>query len=493
MLGLSFKFVVLIDLLTTAFSVIEVKPNQPAVVNIKGQSNNSIVLRNVSVDISYVTFQVHSQTKNITLSSTPKPVVGKSVTGVDVGIVTILETNQTEVTCYILSNYSEDVQIHLAIYLMSGNIPVVGGCNLEFSLETDANLLVSYTSTRDLIEFQWSNIPLGSRSTSRIITPQCEDQFYQDTLEYSVYVKYLSGNDLSTAGYFSALQQMLTAEDVMANGIQLASTNNKASSQKPEFLIASYPGTGAVYNMVVKVTTPAGVTMAAYFPQVTYSCNLQQRDSCHMYGIFWKISAVVLGIVGLFLNFLGHRFFRTGNFICAFLGFCIVFYSVLTLSSDQSDTVVLILTAVLSVVCAALWLGMFEFIGAAAISVLLTGLVAGYLISSIVFYTKFGNLSYWHKPFNYGMAFTCGVLAIPVFILAYTKVLNIVSCSFIGSYLVILVPDIFLHSGMKYFVVNSLRHSTDVDYVSVINTGPFLVTEIILSCVWCLLCVLFQR
>lgn len=103
------------------FPFLEVKPNQPAVVNIKGQSNNSIVLRNVSVDISYVTFQVHSQTKNITLSSTPKPVVGKSVTGVDVGIVTILETNQTEVTCYILSNYSEDVQIHLAIYLMSGN------------------------------------------------------------------------------------------------------------------------------------------------------------------------------------------------------------------------------------------------------------------------------------------------------------------------------------------------------------------------------------
>lgn len=56
-------------------------------------------------------------------------------------------------------------------------------------------------------------------------------------------------------------------------------------------------------------------------------------------------------------------------------------------------SVVLILTAVLSVVCAALWLGMFEFIGAAAISVLLTGLVAGYLISSIVFYTKFGESS----------------------------------------------------------------------------------------------------
>jgi hypothetical protein len=99
--------------------------------------------------------------------------------------------------------------------------PVVGGCNLEFSLETDANLLVSYTTTRDLVKFQWSNVPLGPRSTSRLIIPQCEDQSYQDQLEYSVYVKYLTGNDLSVGGYFSALQLMLTAEDVRSNGVQV--------------------------------------------------------------------------------------------------------------------------------------------------------------------------------------------------------------------------------------------------------------------------------
>ncbi|XP_062597107.1 transmembrane 7 superfamily member 3-like [Saccostrea cucullata] len=479
------KFIPLTILLTTVFSAIDVKPNQPVLVNIKGQSNNSITLRNVTADISYVTCQVHSQTKNLTLSSTPVPRVGKSLTGGDIGIVTVLEPDQTEVTWYLQSNHSQDVQVLLAVFLMSKNEPLAGGCNLEFSLEDDANLRVSYTTTKNLVEFQLSNIPLRNRSAH----PSCEEKSSQNMLEYSIYVKYLSENDFTSGEYFSTMKQMMTAEDVMTNGLLLSKTTSKDTVQKPEFMAASYTGTGAVYNMVVKATTPSGVTMAAYFPQVTYSCNIQQREGCKMYGVFWLTAAVVLGIVGLFLTFLGHRFFRTGNFLCAFLGFCIIFYSVLSLYTDQTDTVVLVMTFILGVVCAALWVGMYEFVGVPALSVLLSGLVAGYIISSVVFYTQFGNLSYWDSSFNYGLAFACGVLVIPVFILSYTKVLNIVSCAFIGSYLIILVPDIFLYTGMKYIIVNSIRHSTDVDYIKVVNTGPFLLPEIILACAWFLVCV----
>lgn len=80
-----------------------------------------MVVRNLSVDISYVTCQIHSQTKNLTLSSTPTPGVGKSITGVDLGMVTVLEANQTEVTWYIMSNQSQDVQALVAVFPMSGN------------------------------------------------------------------------------------------------------------------------------------------------------------------------------------------------------------------------------------------------------------------------------------------------------------------------------------------------------------------------------------
>ena len=54
--------------------------------------------------------------------------------------------------------------------------------------------------------------------------------------------------------------------------------------------------------------------------------------------------------------------------------------------------------------------------------------------------------------------------------------LNILSCSLIGSFLMVLVPDTFLHSGLKYIVLTSVRHSTDTTYLKVINTGPFNAT-----------------
>ncbi|XP_078333820.1 transmembrane 7 superfamily member 3-like [Crassostrea virginica] len=471
-----------IGLIAGVFAVIDVKPNYPTLVQIKGQSSNLVVLGNLSVDISYVTCQIHSHTKNLTLSSTPEPGVGRSSTGVDVGIVTVLAANQTEVTWYVISNHTQDVQVLLAVFPMSGNEPFVGGCNLEFSMENDANLLVSYTETQNLVEFQWSNVPLGPRSGPPNI-PTCDNQTSQKTLEYAVYALYLT--DRSPQAYFTAMRKMMTARDVMENGRMLASTSNKAASQKPEFYMAAYTGNGVIYNLVVKATTSRGITMAAYFSQVTYSCDLSHEDSCQMYGWFWFLLAVVLGLVGIFLNFLGHRYFKTGNFLCAFLGFFIIYYSVLTLYAHHlSEEGIWIVTVILGVLTAGLWVGLYQLTGVATLSVLLTGLVAGYIMSSIVFYSPFGNLSYWGSPFNYSMGFTCGVLAIPVFILAYTKTLNILSCSLIGSFLMVLVPDTFLHSGLKYIVLTSVRHSTDTTYLKVINTGPFNATEIALSCVW---------
>lgn len=103
-----------------ADSSIGIEPNQPILVNIN-QLNTSVIVRNLSVDISYVTCQVHSQTKDLTLSSSPTPGIGRSITGVDLGMVTVLEANQTEVTWYIMSNQSQDVQALVAVFPMSGS------------------------------------------------------------------------------------------------------------------------------------------------------------------------------------------------------------------------------------------------------------------------------------------------------------------------------------------------------------------------------------
>ena len=82
-------------------------------------------------------------------------------------------------------------------------------------MENDANLLVSYTETKNLVEFQWSNVPLGPRSGPPNI-PTCDNQTSQNTLEYAVYALYL--NDHSPQAYFTAMRKMMTARDIMENG-----------------------------------------------------------------------------------------------------------------------------------------------------------------------------------------------------------------------------------------------------------------------------------
>ena len=71
-------------------------------------------------------------------------------------------------------------------------------------------------------------------------------------------------------------------------------------------------------------------------------------------------------------------------------------------------SVALTLTCVLSLVGASLWLSVWFCCGVPALSVLMTGLVAGYIISSVIFYTPFGMLCFvihiiWYAVFLFCM------------------------------------------------------------------------------------------
>lgn len=134
-----------------------------------------------------------------------------------------------------------------------------------------------------------------------------------------------------------------------------------------------------------------------------------------------------------------------------------------------------------------LWLMFWWAYGLHVISVLLFALVGGYLVSSIIFFTPFGKLEYWIRSFNYGMTFVSGVLLLPVILLSFTKLLNILTCAFVGGYLSVLLVDTFLNTGLKYIIVNSFRHAVIDGYLNVIVSSPFLTVDIVLACMWGLL------
>ncbi|XP_033731117.1 transmembrane 7 superfamily member 3-like [Pecten maximus] len=95
-----------------------------------------------------------------------------------------------------------------------------------------------------------------------------------------------------------------------------------------------------------------------------------------------------------------------------------------------------------------------------------------------------GNLNYWSREFNYGMSFTVGVLIVPVIVLFFTKQLSILSCTFLGGYLVCITVDVFLDSGFKNIILNSVRHAVDSEYLSVTVTGPYLIADMGLTFLW---------
>ncbi|KAK3103979.1 hypothetical protein FSP39_023388 [Pinctada imbricata] len=435
------------------------------------------------LNAAFVVCQAHSQKHSVTLSLTPDLSFQYSKTGTNVGVISLISFGVP--TWYLVQNITDSLRVVTGIFFGYNKDPIPGGCNLEFNLELDPNTLVLKKKDAITLEYQFANVPYNDSNV--LPFPSCEDSKIQSTLSYHAHVYYIDGGDFSEDSYFKAITSMMTPNSVSKNSRKIAS-QSYANSGKPEFTVASYQGQGVVYAIVVTWESESHASTAIYIPKATYDCDFSHMDeNCKHIDIQWYIVAVLGAVIGIFLCVLGHRYFKTGNFILAFLAFSLCIYIVFEIFTSVTALVNLLLTVILSLVGAVLWLSLWYCMGVPALSVLLPSFVAGYIVSSVIFYTPFANLSYWSKDFNYGMSFTCGVLIVPVIMLVFTKTLNILTCAFVGSYSIVLMLDIFLHAGMKYIIINSLRHSTSKSYYVVTVTGPFTTKEIVLTCIWAVL------
>ncbi|KAL3842426.1 hypothetical protein ACJMK2_020444 [Sinanodonta woodiana] len=473
------------EALTETNGTVLLQPSKATILNIPATSHTILLLRNISSSSAYLICQIHTQFQNLTLSLTPYHNQSQYVTGHGgMGVVTVLQPDQMEVTWHLFSNQSDSVRALVYVTPLTADDPLPGGCNVEYDLEYDPELhLRSSMPLTSTVLFQWASVGF-SRS---YLPPNCEYSVPQVTLEYKVYVRYNSGNDFSEDAYFDAVQSMITAGDLNDHGFYLQTVDFSLDS-KSQITTASYDNQGAIYNVMVTQTkkTTGSKTAAAYIPRVFYTCDLLStgNDKCGKTDVAAVILATFGGIIGVFLCFLGHRFFKIENFLFGFLAFGLIFYQVMAISTSESEIGNLSVAALFGIIGGCLYLLCWWYLGFPLLSVLMNGLVAGYLISSIIFYTPFGNLPYWDTQFNYGMTFTCGVLIVPVIILCFTRVLNILSCTFVGSYGVILAIDVYINGGLKFIIVNSLRHAVHQYYLKIVITGPFTTNEIILVVVW---------
>lgn len=120
---------------------------------------------------------------------------------------------------------------------------------------------------------------------------------------------------------------------------------------------------------------------------------------------------------------------------------------------------------------------------------LCVGLVLGFLVASVAFFTPLGNLKIFRVDAVFWVTFSCIAIFIPVVFMGCLRILNILSCGFIGSYSVVLAVNSYLYTSLSYITLNILRRALHVDFRRAFMNVPFQTNDFIILAVWGMLAV----
>ncbi|KAK7895990.1 hypothetical protein WMY93_021315 [Mugilogobius chulae] len=278
----------------------------------------------VQTDAAFITLQFHTQHRNTTLSYTRFSGAGGSHSAVDPGLVSPLDPGQTSMVLFLSTADSEPVSGTGIVLQYSSSDPVPGGCNVEFNLDIDPNIYIHYNLYETTIRFAPANLGIERGEPA----PACDattGPFSRWRLEYDVFQFFLPENDLSEQSLFRALETVADTEGMVLNGNKVLTVS---SADRTVAVFSSIPGQGVIYSVIVR--DPLLNSSASYIPAHTYACSFSSNlDSCYTLGkISTKIFFTITGLAGLFVCFLGHRFFKCELF-CMGFSFTAFFFFVL--------------------------------------------------------------------------------------------------------------------------------------------------------------------
>ncbi|CAL1547106.1 unnamed protein product [Lymnaea stagnalis] len=469
---------VLSSLLTNgAGLVLESRIGKSTVVTIPANETTTAQL-SVSVEnISYVLIQFHCLSSNISLSTNATFPYDATKRGTDVGILTLSGKRQKTFTWYIHVEGFHDVTAVYYLDIHYADEPLPGGCNQVFNIPVDPSIVLKPGLHRTDVWFQLANMAVDQDQSF----PNCESNMVLKNLTYDVYVYYLASRDLSQEEYFDGVQKMLSPNDILLYGQKIFSFSDGPTS-KSTVAVTSQASQGAAY--AVLVTRLDTGLKAAYVTAVTYSCGTGKEDCTTAITGGKIVLSIVFGSLGTFLLFFGHRFFKVTQVLVGYGFSSLLLYIVMSVPQTFEDSVKLPVALSLGIVGGCLWLAFWFLYPFPVMSVFLAGLVTGYLISSVLFITPLANVTWWVTTFNYAMGFVCVILLFAVVLMAFTKLLSILSCAVIGGYLFLMSVAIPLQSSLRLVFLNSVYHQTEENYLGVKVIFPFHTEDIILFTLW---------
>ncbi|XP_057174751.1 transmembrane 7 superfamily member 3 isoform X2 [Ursus arctos] len=396
-----------------------------------------------------------------------------------------LRPEQSMCTWHLETLDAEPVQ-NMAIPLSySERDPVPGGCNLEFDLDIDPNIYLEYNFFETTIKFAPANLGYA-RGTNPL---PCDTGTGRDSrwrLLYDVYQYFLPENDLTQEGLLKHLQRMAEVPQVKANAIKVVTLT---ANDKTSVSFSSLRGQGVIYNVIVR--DPLLNTSAAYVPAHTYACSFEAKeDNCSSLGrISTKVFFTLFALLGLFICFFGHRFWKTELFFIGFIFMGFFFYIPITRLTLITYDVRLILTAVAGSVGGVLLVAAWWRFGILLFCMLCVGSVLGFLISSVMFFTLLGNLKIFQDDGVFWVTFSCIAVIIPVVFMGCLRILNILTCGFIGSYSVVLAFDSYSYTSLSHITLNVLKRALNVNFHRAFTNVPFQTNDFIILAVWGMLAV----
>ncbi|XP_037370091.1 transmembrane 7 superfamily member 3 [Talpa occidentalis] len=443
------------------------------------------ILRHISSNVTFLIFQIHSQYQNTTISFSKTLLPNTSSTGTDKGLVFILRPEQSMCTWHLETLDAEPVH-NLAIALSySKRDPIPGGCNLEFDLDIDPNIYLEYNFFETTIKFAPANLGYARGADP----PLCDVGMGPDSrwrLRYDVFQYFLPEKDLTQKGLLQHLQKMATVPEVTASGVKVATLT---ANDKTSVSFSSLRGQGVIYNVIV--WDPLLNTSAAYIPAHTYACSfVTSEGNCSSLGrVSTKVLFTLFALLGLFICFFGHRFWKTELFFMGFIIVGVFFYILITRLTPIEYDVRLILTAVAGSIGGICLVAAWWRFGILLPCMLCVGLVLGSLTSSVTFFTPLGNLKIFHDDSVFWVTFSCIAVLIPVVFMGCLRVLNILACGLIGSHSVILASDCYVYTSFSYITLNVLRRALHADFSKAFTTVPFQTNDCIMLAVWGMLAV----
>ncbi|XP_005379174.1 PREDICTED: transmembrane 7 superfamily member 3 isoform X2 [Chinchilla lanigera] len=443
------------------------------------------ILHHISSNVTFLIFQIHSQYQNTTVSYSRTVRPGTSGTGSDKGLVSILRPEQSVCTWYLESVDAKPVQSVAIPLSYSERDPIPGGCNLEFDLDIDPNIYLEYNFFETTIKFAPANLGYA-RDAPPLPCDAGTGQEFRWRLQYDVYQYFLPENDLTEDVLLQHLQKMAQVAQVKANAVKVVTLT---ANDKTSVSFSSLPGQGVIYNVIV--WDPLLNTSAAYVPAHTYACRFEASEgSCASLGrVSTKVFFTLFALLGLFICFFGHRFWKTELFFIGFIFMGFFFYILITRLTLLKYDVRLILTAAVGSVGGASLVAIWWRFGALGLCVLCAGLVLGFLVSAAAFFTPLGNLKVFRDDGVFWVTFSCIAIFIPVVFLGCLRILNILTCGVVGSYSVVLAVDSYMYTSLAYITLNVLRRALNTDFRRAFTNVPSQTNDFIILAVWGMLAV----